>query len=278
MQSFKINFQIWNDNKSVDFVLAYEESDEHRLKRKFFERNLLHEGLLLDRDDSQEIHFLKIHVTHEVLCRYAEILKFKFPIKLDEDESEYALEDENITSRSVKSILDGIRKFIHLDKKIFPMQSYTLYHEFSRDKSYLFDVNQPNFFPCFVRLAVINFILERTSFADESKDNSNCIGIDKLLDDEMYIDAYPLHDGHHMDQESQRSLLFNEWARLKNWIKHQPLDTIKEYFGVKVALYFAWLGFYTEMLIAPAVIGVICFFYGVATMFSNSLVWVRFDE
>lgn len=37
----------------------------------------------------------------------------------------------------------------------------------------------------------------------------------------------------------------------------QPLDDIAEYFGVKVALYFAWLGHYTCALSVPALIGTI---------------------
>lgn len=230
------------------------------------------EGLILDRDETQEVHFLKIHVSQEVLCRYAEILKFKFPIKLDENESNYALETDSKMVRNVKSIFDGIYRYIRLDTRAFPPQSYELYHEFSRDKSYLFDVNEPNFFPHFVRLAVIDFILERTPFADHEQDNLNCIGIDKLLADSVYVTAYPLHDGHHMDQGAQRALLFNEWAKMKNWIKYQPLDEIKNYFGVKIALYFSWLGFYTEMLIVPTVLGVICFFYGLFTMFHNPVV------
>lgn len=230
------------------------------------------EGLLLDRDETQDVHFLKIHLTQEVLCRYAEILKFKFPIKLDESETEYALEEENKILQNFKSIFDGIYKEICLDKRMFPKKTYELYHEFSRDKSYLFDINDPNFFPCFVRLAIVNFILERTAFADNEEDNINCIGIEKLLADTAYLSAYPLHDGHHMDHDSQRALLFKEWAQTKNWIRHQPLDTIKNYFGVKIALYFSWLGFYTNMLILPSIFGVICFTYGLFTMFSNPVV------
>jgi hypothetical protein len=34
-------------------------------------------------------------------------------------------------------------------------------------------------------------------------------------------------------------------------------DRISEYFGVKIAMYFAWLGHYTTALIVPAVVGFI---------------------
>ncbi len=42
-------------------------------------------------------------------------------------------------------------------------------------------------------------------------------------------------------------LLYMEWATPKKWYKKQPLWLIKNYFGVKIGLYFAWLGFYTQV-------------------------------
>lgn len=33
------------------------------------------------------------------------------------------------------------------------------------------------------------------------------------------------------------------------------LDDICDYFGVKISMYFAWLGFYTNSMLYPAVIG-----------------------
>jgi hypothetical protein len=73
-----------------------------------------------------------------------------------------------------------------------------------------------------------------------------------------------------------RYSLNKEWASIRKWIMFQPLDHIKEYFGVKFGLYFAWLGFYTHMLISAAVVGLICFFYGLATMYSNTHRYVNF--
>ncbi|CDQ98861.1 unnamed protein product [Oncorhynchus mykiss] len=42
-----------------------------------------------------------------------------------------------------------------------------------------------------------------------------------------------------------------------------------KYYGEKIGIYFAWLGFYTEMLFFAAVMGVICFTYGVLSYDDN---------
>ncbi|XP_058019273.1 anoctamin-8 isoform X6 [Ahaetulla prasina] len=46
---------------------------------------------------------------------------------------------------------------------------------------------------------------------------------------------------------------------MKSWVQAiceaQPLDEICDYFGVKIAMYFAWLGFYTSAMVYPAVFG-----------------------
>lgn len=64
-------------------------------------------------------------------------------------------------------------------------------------------------------------------------------------------------------------LLYLSWARPSKWYKKQPLCLIRKYFGDKIALYFCWLGFYTNMLIYPAIVGTICFLYGIISINSN---------
>ena len=48
--------------------------------------------------------------------------------------------------------------------------------------------------------------------------------------------------------DSNRGKLIDEWGQFKKWYKFQPLDAIRKYFGVKIGIYFAWLGFFTGNL------------------------------
>lgn len=68
---------------------------------------------------------------------------------------------------------------------------------------------------------------------------------------------------------SMRHLLYTEWSAIRKMLRYQPLDYVKEYFGVKIGLYFAWLGFYTHMLLPAAIVGLFCFVYSCLTLYSN---------
>ncbi|XP_069962838.1 anoctamin-8 isoform X3 [Bactrocera oleae] len=67
----------------------------------------------------------------------------------------------------------------------------------------------------------------------------------------LIVQVFPLHETRSL------ALLQNSWV--KQIFAPQPLDDIAEYFGVKVALYFAWLGHYTCALGVPAVFGMILY-------------------
>lgn len=47
----------------------------------------------------------------------------------------------------------------------------------------------------------------------------------------------------------------------------------RKYYGEKIGIYFAWLGFYTEMLFYAALVGLLCFIYGLATFDENVWRW-----
>ncbi|XP_028899707.2 uncharacterized protein LOC105217978 isoform X2 [Zeugodacus cucurbitae] len=67
----------------------------------------------------------------------------------------------------------------------------------------------------------------------------------------LIVQVFPLHE--------TRSLTLLQSSWVKQIFAPQPLDDIAEYFGVKVALYFAWLGHYTCALGVPAVFGTILY-------------------
>ncbi len=71
---------------------------------------------------------------------------------------------------------------------------------------------------------------------------------------------------HDQTKLNPRQVLYGCWARWSKWPKYQPLDNVREYFGEKIAFYFAWLGFYTGWLIPPSIVGVLIFIYGLVTV------------
>jgi len=71
-----------------------------------------------------------------------------------------------------------------------------------------------------------------------------------------------LQPKHSHRQETDRQLLYDHWASLKTLFKFQPLDDIEEYFGPKVAFFFAWLGYLVTCLLPMALIGSVSFFVG----------------
>uniref|UniRef100_A0A8C6IFX5 Anoctamin n=1 Tax=Mus spicilegus TaxID=10103 RepID=A0A8C6IFX5_MUSSI len=67
---------------------------------------------------------------------------------------------------------------------------------------------------------------------------------------------------------------------MKSWVQavceNQPLDDICDYFGVKIAMYFAWLGFYTSAMVYPAVFGSVLYTFTEADQTSRDVSCVVF--
>ena len=63
-------------------------------------------------------------------------------------------------------------------------------------------------------------------------------------------------------RSDSRLELHNKWAKFKNVFKLQPFQQIKNYFGEKVAFYFAWIGTFINTLWIPTFIGIGFFFGG----------------
>jgi len=260
----------------IDYVLAWsskEKSDEKLNRQKCrdcFEENLRKEGLKLEYDikEGREVQYVKIHATWEVLTRYAEIMKVRMPMKeVPED-----IQTVSFWEMFTEMFSRVLRPFDLDEEKVPPItKKFTCIYQ--RDKEYLFAIpkEEPDlFFPHATRSRIVDYILRRKMYTDESKDTF-AFGINRLRKNNVYTAAYPLHEGSWKPwtKPSIRRLLYEHWANWKNFYKVQPLNYIRSYFGEKVGLYFAWLGFYTWMLIPASLVGLAVFIYGVVTINDN---------
>ncbi|XP_016330839.1 anoctamin-1-like isoform X2 [Sinocyclocheilus anshuiensis] len=247
--------------------LDYHEDDQ-RLRREEFEENLREMGLEMEKEEGTKlpgVGFLKIHAPWDVLCREAEFMKLKMPtIK------------KYVVSQG-SSIAEKVNVFIQ--KVTAPLQPNVgenqtenekpLSYPFSREKQHLFDLSDRNsFFDSKTRSSIVYAILKRTKCTRAKY----IMGISSLLGSGVYTEAYPLHDGD-IDgvhaETNDRKILYEQWASYSIFYKYQPIGLVRKYFGEKVGLYFAWLGVYTQMLIPAAIVGVIVFLYGCATVDDN---------
>ncbi|KFZ55715.1 Anoctamin-5, partial [Antrostomus carolinensis] len=258
--------------RRIDFVLSYvddlnKEWEKKLERRKEFESNLQKAGLELETEDKKEsedgkIYFVKIHAPWEVLITYAEVLNIKVPIK------------ENDIPSTVENPLDCMLTPLRLPEKVMHPEPDYFTAPFSKDKQELYLINDENtFFSPSMRNRIVNYILTRCPYGTE--EGKKKFGIKRLLNNGTYSAAYPLHDCQYWKKandpncDNERYTLYMEWARFLRFYKEQPLDLIRKYYGEKIGIYFAWLGFYTEMLFLAAVVGLICFLYGLFTMDEN---------
>ncbi|KAK3096553.1 hypothetical protein FSP39_001223 [Pinctada imbricata] len=157
-----------------------------------------------------------------------------------------------------------------LDETIFEKKDKIFTLTYTKDKDYLFEEDKEKYFDNASRSRIVNFILRRKPFSDDKTEAFSFgkhiydICVNKMIKDGHYSDAYPLHEGHWKpgSVDNTRKRLFDYWANWRNFLKVQPLDHVRKYFGEKIAIYFTWLGFYTQMLIPASIVGLVVFFYG----------------
>uniref|UniRef100_A0A8C5CR46 Anoctamin n=1 Tax=Gadus morhua TaxID=8049 RepID=A0A8C5CR46_GADMO len=242
--------------RRIDFVLSYvEDKDEKKPeRRREFEANLEKAGLELETEDRRDsddgrTYFLKIHAPWEVLATYADVLKIKVPFKLSD------------VPHAQDVPLGWLSQPFRLPEKIMRPQPDYFTTAFDKGKTDFFLINdKDSLFPPSTRNRI------------EDRQEKYKKGIKRLLSNGTYTAAFPLHDVRLFQLgscESERYNLYKNWARFLCFYKEQPLNLIRKYYGEKIGIYFAWLGFYTEMLFFAAVMGVICFAYGLLSYDDN---------
>ncbi|XP_069757176.1 anoctamin-9-like isoform X2 [Narcine bancroftii] len=111
------------------------------------------------------------------------------------------------------------------------------------------------------RIRIINFILRRTSIPGIG-------GLHELLKNKTFHSAFPLHEANIWKKEH---IFQSNWTNWKSLFARQPINHIRLYFGERHALYYAWLGWYTRMLIPAALCGILVFVYGLFRFENNQV-------
>ncbi|KAM4733785.1 anoctamin-9 [Anableps anableps] len=113
--------------------------------------------------------------------------------------------------------------------------------------------------PLSTRIRIVHFIINHTRI--RSGEN-----LRDLMKAKVFETRFCLHE------KKKQKELKQKWARWTACLQGQPITTVRDYFGEKVALYFLWLGWYTFLLIPPALIGILVFLYGLSYFNSSPLI------
>ncbi|CAM9717248.1 unnamed protein product [Lampetra fluviatilis] len=254
--------------RRIDFILAYDDENnsqggiENQEKRSKYQASLMKMGLELEIEPKEEsvsgrTTYVKVHAPWTSLTTYAEILHIQVPLK----ES-----DLTRVSRSQHGLLDYLSKPFRLKPGAVPEQPEYFTSPFKHSQQDFYSITDHEvLIPPAIRSQIVHYMLLQCGVSQGSKKTFN---YNQMMDNGCYTVAYPLHDSQYeyppedSNGRGDRNTLWREWARARRFFKEQPLDLVRSYFGEQVALYFAWLGFYTKMLSVAALVGLACFLFG----------------
>ena len=91
--------------------------------------------------------------------------------------------------------------------------------------------------------------------------------IEYLIEAKVVSQIFPLH------YDEALSSLKNAWV--SKFFSEQPLDQICEYFGIKIAIYFGFIEFYTKSLLYPTLFGLFITYFPFLTLHSNIFYWLQ---
>ncbi|CAB4012900.1 anoctamin-4-like isoform X1, partial [Paramuricea clavata] len=297
--------QVKDKIPKIDFILVYtddtgnQEIDKGNQDiRDIYETNLKRRGLKLEPG----AYYVNVYAQLPVLFQKAEDMNIPMPLK--DNKSPDKPSDKNFFENLYEKYKHR-DPFVVKNPNV-KQQNLNATTTFTNANAAAFEPkNDKYFFDNAERSRMVRRILQLTSFTrdetpediEEHEDDTaleDGHGIEQLCHMGVYESYYPIHDGplisrdnhkvlrdnhkvsHDDDMisrddnvDNDRQILQKNWASFSMIFKYQPLDAIRDYFGVRVSFYFAWLGVYTAFLVPAAVVGFLCFLYALATMMSS---------
>nr|XP_022910158.1 anoctamin-4-like [Onthophagus taurus] len=109
------------------------------------------------------------------------------------------------------------------------------------------------------RITLISYVLDRTKYGGLQDE----YGLGNLLATKNFDDAFPLHDGPAKWSETgilnDRQILAKYWGNWIRFYQFQPIHIIYKYYGSDIAFFFAWLEFFSKLLVIPTFLGLFAF-------------------
>ena len=211
---------------------------------------------------------MKVHAPLTVLFKLAEELMIRMPVKKSDDSPDLSPKKLKRPSifRTFLSWWEAKDPFVNKNPSFQPQERLvTATFSYNNRQSFL-SKNGKLFFDTADRCRMVYRILQMTSFGSEDND----YGIDSLCNDEVYTAGFPLHDGPSVQKgdhvANDRQKLRTDWSSFRRIFTYQPINAVRRYFGGRIGFYYAWLGVYIAMLVPAAIVGVLCFIYGLGSL------------
>ncbi|MCP9261621.1 Anoctamin [Dirofilaria immitis] len=272
--------------RKIDYVLTYEYNEmdsEESSKTNNVENELGLELEYVEGKFCKRTHFVLVHAPFSLLMKQAENVCLKMPVLQCDVKGRTVLE----------GILDKFMKrfrFLTFDEKtnerLKEPNYFTAPFVAAYLECYVGHENPDTFFDDSERSRLVYDLLIRTRY-DTYDAEKYRVGIQRLIKNGTYTSAFPLHEEcewneYNADRNTDREFLYWNWAQYykhlqipttffnKRQIDHTDLMVkiicAKKYFGSKVGWYFAWLGYYSKVLVLASIIGLLCFTYGILTI------------
>ncbi|CAB3401722.1 unnamed protein product [Caenorhabditis bovis] len=284
---------------SIDFVLVHNSlnSSKHRY-RQFFEKAAAKEGLVVRNEKVDDLEFTLISTPFHRLCREAELSQMSFPLK---DCPIAPAIPSCCVPLSRVFVTDDTVRFVNAP---FQRKNGHLFANYTNERQFLTPA-QKGFLThqILARIDVSRDVEANRVDGDANSSAASLIadaplrrkGLNWLLMQDAYTDAFVLHAPSteepyfremktkcesnytqfiaEIDDDPRKSL-GDSWRR---WLKFQPLNKIREYFGEQIAYYFAWQGTFVTLLWPATIFGLIVFVSGLVDGVGEAP-WRRDDD